>query len=184
MVVLRLHETETESMQSQMRELLCKEVLGETVEQFEAGRGRMEDDGVLHEEANKFVSGLENAERFCSYERGRERERERGRHNNQGSVHPVDGVLATERLRSCCEHSPARGELGTRQSGRRFTLEHLQRLLLSAKTSPRRETAAYRCLCTGMKLIYYLSISSFHISHIYLTHSRSFSFSLSLFRAL
>ncbi|GMT36366.1 hypothetical protein PFISCL1PPCAC_27663 [Pristionchus fissidentatus] len=53
MVVLRLYETDTEVMNQQMRELLCREILDQTVEQFEASRGKLEDDTAMHKNAHQ-----------------------------------------------------------------------------------------------------------------------------------
>ncbi|GMT07275.1 hypothetical protein PENTCL1PPCAC_29449, partial [Pristionchus entomophagus] len=53
MVVLRLYETDTEAMNQHMREMLCREILDQTVEQFEDSRGRLEDDTALHKDAHQ-----------------------------------------------------------------------------------------------------------------------------------
>lgn len=40
-------------MNQQMRDLLCREILDQTVEQFEDSKGRLEDDTALHKNAHQ-----------------------------------------------------------------------------------------------------------------------------------
>ncbi|GMR60970.1 hypothetical protein PMAYCL1PPCAC_31165, partial [Pristionchus mayeri] len=53
MVVLRLYETDTEAMNQHMREMLCREILDQSVEQFEESRGKLQDDTAMHKNAHR-----------------------------------------------------------------------------------------------------------------------------------
>ncbi|KJH47115.1 hypothetical protein DICVIV_06823 [Dictyocaulus viviparus] len=53
MVILRLYESDVDSQQSILKEMLCREVLGQSVEEFEQMRGNVEDYGPLGYEASR-----------------------------------------------------------------------------------------------------------------------------------
>lgn len=56
-------------MNQQMRDLLCREILDQTVEQFEDSKGRLEDDTALHKNAHQWVTKDQRSitiRSFCS----------------------------------------------------------------------------------------------------------------------
>ncbi|PAV73995.1 hypothetical protein WR25_00482 [Diploscapter pachys] len=53
MVVLRLFESDPDAQQAMLKEILCKEVLGQTPEEFDENRGKTDDDQILSREASK-----------------------------------------------------------------------------------------------------------------------------------
>lgn len=53
MVVLRLFESDPDAQQAMLKEILCKEVLGQTSEEFDENRGKTDDDQILSREASK-----------------------------------------------------------------------------------------------------------------------------------
>ncbi|KAK6760766.1 hypothetical protein RB195_022003 [Necator americanus] len=53
MVVLRLYESDFDAQQTVLKEMLCREVLGQSVEEFEQMRGNVDDDSSLSPDANR-----------------------------------------------------------------------------------------------------------------------------------
>ncbi|CAJ0582912.1 unnamed protein product, partial [Mesorhabditis spiculigera] len=53
MIVLRLYEQDPDKQQAHLKEILCKEILGQTVEEFEEARGDVDEDTVLSRDASK-----------------------------------------------------------------------------------------------------------------------------------
>lgn len=53
MVVLRLYETEGDTATAQLKEMLCREVLGQSIADFEAGRGLPGEDASTYKEASR-----------------------------------------------------------------------------------------------------------------------------------
>ncbi|ETN78849.1 hypothetical protein NECAME_10074, partial [Necator americanus] len=53
MVVLRLYESDFDAQQTVLKEMLCREVLGQSVEEFEQMRGNVDDDSPLSPDANR-----------------------------------------------------------------------------------------------------------------------------------
>ena len=55
MIVVRLYENEVEQQQTVLKEILCREVLGMTADEFEASKGSIEEDITLSPDAIRFV---------------------------------------------------------------------------------------------------------------------------------
>ncbi|CAJ0959160.1 unnamed protein product, partial [Mesorhabditis belari] len=53
MVVLRIYEQDPEAQQNMMKEILCREILGQSVDEFEEMRGKTDDDFALNRNASR-----------------------------------------------------------------------------------------------------------------------------------
>lgn len=55
MVIVRLYEKDMEQQQNVLKEILCREVLGMSGEEFETSKGKIDENITLYPEASKFV---------------------------------------------------------------------------------------------------------------------------------